>query len=318
MQFPNEILKQCWFLAGPTASGKTATGIALAHLNDAEIVSMDSMAIFREMDIGTAKPTLEEQSQAVHHMIDVADPHEDFSTADYLSQSLQVCEDILGRGKIPLFVGGTGLYLRSVLRGVFDGPPADWEFRKQLESEAASQSPTWLHERLLAQDPQRASELHPNDTRRIVRALEIIKLTGKPASQQAQQQVLQPEKRPAAVMWISSPREWLYDRINRRVDWMIEQGLIEETERLLNRQPPIGRTARQALGYRETIDFLEGRIENKEALIDQIQTNTRQFAKRQGTWFRNLEECDELSITGDESPEELAKRISLLVRPNSP
>lgn len=309
MQFPNEILKQCWFLAGPTASGKTSTGIALAHLINAEIVSMDSMAIFREMDIGTAKPTAEEQSQAVHHLIDVADPHEDFSTADYLTQSLHVCEDILERGKVPLFVGGTGLYLRSVLRGVFDGPPADWEFRKQLESEAASQAPSWLHEQLLVQDPQRASELHPNDTRRIVRALEIIKLTGKPASQQAQQQVLPQEKRPANVLWISSPREWLYDRINGRVDSMIEQGLIEETQRLIDREPPIGRTARQALGYRETIDFLEGRIENKEELIEQIQTNTRQFAKRQVTWFRNLEECNEFSIRGDESAADLAQRI---------
>jgi len=310
MQFPTEILKQCWCLAGPTASGKTATSIALANLINAEIVSMDSMAIFRGMDIGTAKPTPEEQSRAVHHMIDVADPHEDFSTADYLNKSLEVCEDILGRGKVPLFVGGTGLYLRSVLRGVFDGPPADWELRRQLEEEAASQSPGWLHAQLRNQDPQRASELHPNDTRRIVRALEVIKLTGRPASQQAQQQVLPREERPAAVMWISSPREWLYDRINRRVDWMIEQGLIEETERLLNRQPPIGRTARQALGYRETIDFLEDRIETTEELTRQIQTNTRQFAKRQGTWFRNLEECTEVTIAGNETPGELAKRLA--------
>lgn len=311
MKFPTELLRQCWFLAGPTASGKTATGIALARRIGAEIVSLDSMAVYRGMDIGTAKPTPEEQEQVPHHLVDVVDPHEEFTTAEYLRRSLAACEQIVSRGKVPLFVGGTGLYLRSLLRGVFAGPPADWEFRERMSQQAAERGCIWLHGLLVQTDPITAARLHPHDERRVIRALEIIHITGRPASQQQGESALPADDRPQHVYWLSPPRDWLYDRINRRVEYMLERGLVEEVRRLLACPSGLGQTARQALGYKEVIDLLHGRIASLEILRYQLQTRTRQFAKRQLTWFRNLEECNAMEIRGDESPDALAERLTI-------
>ncbi|WP_417851662.1 tRNA (adenosine(37)-N6)-dimethylallyltransferase MiaA [Thalassoglobus sp.] len=291
MKFPFEILQQCWFLAGPTASGKTALGIELAKRIDGEIISLDSMAIYQQMDIGTAKPTPAEQSQVPHHLIDVIAAHEDFSTADYMEQSRVACEEILSRKKIPIFVGGTGLYLRAVLRGVFEGPEADWDYRRQLEERARHEEANWLYSQLQSVDSVTAERLHPNDARRLIRALEIHHVTGSPASELQDEGPLPKEEQPKHVYWLHPDRDWLYERINRRVELMIGQGLEEEVRSLLALDPPIGRTARQGLGYREMIDFVEGRIATIEDAIELIQTRTRQFAKRQHTWFRNLEEC---------------------------
>lgn len=311
MQFPTDILSRCWFLAGPTACGKTAVGLKLAEQLSAEIVSLDSMAIYRGMDIGTAKPDRREQARVPHHMLDVVAPQEEFSVADYATAAQVVCRNILKRGRIPLFVGGTGLYLRAVLRGVFEGPSADWELRKNLERLETEHGAGTLHRRLEEVDPVTATRLHPHDLRRIIRALEVRELTGKPLSAQQQQGPLPVEHRPANVFWLSPPRDWLYERINERVRRMIDAGLVDEVRRLLELSPPLTGTARQALGYKEIIDHLEGRA-SLAAAVETLQTRTRQFAKRQHTWFRNLEECRAVEISGAESAGELATRVAQL------
>ncbi|WP_437230284.1 tRNA (adenosine(37)-N6)-dimethylallyltransferase MiaA [Planctomicrobium sp. SH661] len=309
MKFPPELLQRCWFLAGPTAVGKSALSLLLAERLGGEIVSMDSMAIYRHMDIGTAKPAPAELALIPHHLIDIVEPHQEYSTAEFLNASIQACEQIVQRGHVPIFVGGTGLYLRSLLRGVFEGPSADWGFREELLASAAKESPDWLHRRLQQVDPVTAARLHPNDERRLVRALEIHALTGAPPSELHQERPLPLEERPQHVYWLHPPRDWLYERINRRVSAMMDRGLEEEVQQLMVLEHPPGKTARQALGYREVIDFQSGLISSREEMIDLIQTRTRQFAKRQHTWFRNLEECREVTIQGTESPEELLKKL---------
>ncbi len=314
MHLTPEILRRCWFLAGPTAAGKTAVGIELAKRIDAEIVCLDSMTLYRGMDIGTAKATAAEQAEVPHHLLDVIDPHEEFSVAEYLLVAKTVCEEILARDRTPLFVGGTGLYLRSILRGVFQGPPADWDLRRRLELEVQEHGEAKLHDRLRQIDPPTANRLHPRDVRRVIRAIEVFELTGQPLSEQQQQGPLPLDQRPRHVFWLSPPREWLYQRIDRRVEAMFDDGLLAEVRQLQRRIPPLGRTARQALGYKEVLDWLEITSETgvqhpPAKVIAEIQTRTRQFAKRQGTWFRNLEECQAVEIDGIESPVDLAQKI---------
>ena len=309
MKFPVEILQKCWFLAGPTAVGKTALGIELARRIDAEIISLDSMAIYREMDIGTAKPTADELSQVPHHLIDVVTPDQDFSTAEYLHLAIATCRDIIARSKVPLFVGGTGLYLRGVLRGVFEGPPADWGFRREQESFAKAHGLASLHEQLRQVDPVSAARIHPHDQRRVIRALEIYHLTGEPASKVQDETPLPQELRPNTVFWLAPDRDWLYTRIDQRVLRMIELGLVEEVDRLLKRTPAISRTARQALGYREIIDWRNGIFPSLSAAVTQIQTGSRQFAKRQHTWFRNLEECRPVDVRPNDSKQQIIQQM---------
>ncbi|MBL4885556.1 MAG: tRNA (adenosine(37)-N6)-dimethylallyltransferase MiaA [Planctomycetaceae bacterium] len=307
MSIAPELLHQCWFLAGPTACGKTATAIELAKSIDAEILSLDSMAIYRDMDIGTAKPTAQEQSQIPHHLINLINPEEEYSLSQYMDRAAEVVQDILARNKTPLFAGGTGLYLRSILRGVFEGPPADWDFRNRAEQQEL-ETPGYLHAELLKCDPPSAKRLHPNDQRRVIRALEVFHQTGKQFSAQQQQPELPPEYRPAKVFWLHPNRPWLYARINRRVDLMLEQGLIEEVTELLQRDPPPGRTAVQGLGYKEIIEHLRDGVPLEQTIVT-LKTRTRQFAKRQHTWFRNLSECQEIMVDGTETATALAKRI---------
>ncbi|MFK7818941.1 MAG: tRNA (adenosine(37)-N6)-dimethylallyltransferase MiaA [Planctomycetaceae bacterium] len=308
MQIQPDILKQCWFLAGPTACGKTTTSLRLAERLDAEILALDSMSLYRGMDIGTAKATVGERQRVRHHLIDLIHPNEDFSVADYVEAANAACLEIIDRGKAPLFVGGTGLYLRAILRGVFEGPAADWDFRNSLADRAEQHGPNWLHEQVASVDPKAASQLHPNDHRRLIRALEVLHVTGSPMSEQHQQVPLPDSLRPQNVFWLSPPRDWLYERINRRVDMMIEDGLVDEVKSLLSSDHPPARTARQALGYAEVIGFLEGSGTLAEA-IETIKTRTRQFAKRQHTWFRNLVECKAIELRGDESPEDVVSML---------
>jgi tRNA dimethylallyltransferase len=313
MQLDPSLLRQCWFLAGPTACGKTAVGIELAERLNAEVLSLDSMAVYRGMNIGTAKPTPEERTRVPHHLVDLIDPHEEYSTARYLQDADIACRAILERGRIPLFVGGTGLYLRAVLRGLFEAAPKDPEFRRQLERDAAETSPEHVLERLRQVDPKSAERLHPNDLRRVIRALEVHHTTGRRASELQVQQPLPLDRRPRNVYWLHPPRDWLYERIERRVDRMIAAGLVDEVRNLLADPLGLGHTARQALGYREIIDCLERNGELEEA-IAQIKLKTRQFAKRQHTWFRNLQECHAVEIAGTESAAEIAERILAAAR----
>ena len=308
MPVPTEQLKKCWFLTGPTASGKTATALRLASQLNAEILSLDSMAIYRHMDIGTAKASREERAQIPHHLLDLIDPHETFSVTDYIQHAEAAITDILSRNKVPLFVGGTGLYLRSLIRGVFHGPDADWEFRKAQDAFLVEHGSLALHDELRKVDAVTADRLHPNDTRRVIRALEVRKLTGQPLSEQQNHHPVPAEDRPAAIVWLESDVDWLVQRIHQRVDLMMQQGLLQETEALLKQDPAPGRTARQALGYREILQHLEDG-EPLDACVQQIKIGTRQFAKRQRTWFRNLEECTSVKRQADESPEQLADRL---------
>lgn len=309
MQFPSDLLQRCWFLAGPTACGKSALALELAERLGAEILSMDSMAIYRSMTIGTAKPSMEDQARVPHHLIDLVDPHEEFSVADYVQHACSVAEDVLRRNRVPLFVGGTGLYLRSVLRGVFDGPPADTALRRELERQSQQHGPEALHAALREVDPESADRLHPNDVRRVIRALEVNRLTGQPLSALHSQDPLPEADRPRHVYWLSPPRAWLRERIDRRVDQMLAAGLRAEVRGLHDRPQGLSHTARQALGYKELFDHFEGLVSMDEA-VQQIKTRTRQFAKRQHTWFRNLSECNEFRMEGSENPRELADRLA--------
>ena len=308
MNFQPDILKQCWFLAGPTAVGKSKVSLELAQRLNAEVISMDSMAIYRRMDVGTAKPSAAEQAVVRHHLIDVIDPDQEYSVADYVHHARSAAEDILARQKVPLFVGGTGLYLRSILRGVFQGPEADWDLRRDLERVISERGVNFLHDELRSIDPVTAERLHPNDTRRVIRAMEVFRATGQPLSTLHGEQALPAKERPDKVFWLEPQRDWLHQRVNQRVDQMMSDGLLEETRQLLQQEPPPGRTARQAIGYRELIEHLERNLPLVEA-IEQIKTVTRQFAKRQHTWFRNLEECRALSVCPHDSATVIVEKL---------
>jgi tRNA dimethylallyltransferase len=303
----------CWYLSGPTAGGKTSAGLELARRIGAEIISLDSMALYRDMDIGTAKPTAEEREAVPHHLVDVLDPHEEYSLAQYLEAAGEAVRSIRQRGRAVLFVGGTPLYLKGLLRGVFEGPAADWALRRQLEEEAKRQEPGFLHRRLAEIDPASAAWLHPNDTRRLIRAIEVYEKTGRPISELQQQFKTARTAEEARVFVLDWPREQLYARINRRVDAMFDAGLVDETRRLLARPLPLSKTARQALGYREVIEHLQGQRDLAET-IELVKTHTRQFAKRQGTWFRSLSECRFIPVTEGVTAVEIAERIVELGR----
>ncbi len=295
-------------MTGPTAVGKTAVGVALAHRLDAEIVAMDSMTIYRGMDIGTAKPTLAERGGIPHHLIDVVAPWESASVADYRNWALEVVGAIEGRGKRALFVGGTALYLKTLLRGLFDGPGTDPELRLRLDQEAEAHGEAALHARLAGLDPVAAARLHPNDRRRVIRALEVIELTGQPLSA-LQVEHQWPAPTGVQVYALELPRATLYDRINRRVLGFFDSGLVEEVRALQAGPRPMSPGAAQGIGYREVIDMLAGRAD-LAATIEAVQTRSRQFAKRQATWFRGLEEVQPFPVMPDEDPEAVADRLA--------
>jgi tRNA dimethylallyltransferase len=299
----------CWFLTGATASGKTAVGIALATALNAEIISLDSMAIYRGMDVGTAKPSPEERAAVPHHLIDIVEPSEDFSVAQYLDAAHVKVAEVRARGREVLFVGGTPLYLKALLRGLFEGPPANWELRQQIEREVEEVGSAALHAHLEQIDPLAASAIHPNDTRRLIRALEVYRATGQPISHQ---QLEFDEGRPAherRVFVLRRPREEQHRRINARVEEMLARGLVDEVRRLTSGGRTLGRTASQAVGYREVMDYLAD-VYDEATMTARIMTRTRQFAKRQGVWFRSLSECRWVDVAEDADAESIAERIA--------
>ena len=299
----------CWFLSGPTAGGKTAVGLELARRIGAEIVSLDSMALYRRLDIGTAKPTADERRTVPHHLIDRIEPNEEFSLARYVAAAETAAIDIRGRGRRVLFVGGTPLYLKALLRGIFDGPTADWELRRALESSIEIHGKEWIYQRVQAVDPVAASRLHPNDTRRLIRAYEVYQLTGEPISRlQGQFDRAQPPDE-CHVYVLDWPREELYARINERVEAMFAAGLVAEVKQLLAQGCHFSRSARQALGYREVLAHLAAKRDLNDTLA-LVQTHTRNFAKRQMTWFRSLSECRWIEVSGPVDPAEVARRIA--------
>lgn len=299
---------ECVYLTGPTASGKTAVGIELARLLGAEIIAMDSMTLYRGLDIGTAKPTADEREAVPHHLLDILEPHEEFSQAGYAAAARGAVDDILNRGKIPLFVGGTPLYLKTLLRGMFEGPAADWPFRREMLERTKHEPLDWLQRQVAEIDPVAAAKLHANDSRRLIRALEVFRLTGKPISEH-QRHFNQPRTDVVGRVFVLDwPREQLIERIDKRVDAMIVAGLIDEVRHLADAPQAPGRTARQALGYREVLEMLDGKLTESQT-IEAIKIHTRQFAKRQLTWFRGLEECRWISAFGEPKPVRIAQRI---------
>jgi tRNA dimethylallyltransferase len=283
-------------------------GLELARRIDAEIVSLDSMAVYRGLEIGTAKPTPAQRQAAAHHLIDLLDPEEDFSLAEFLAAAGQTVGEITGRGRRALFVGGTPLYLKALLRGIFKGPPADWELRRRLQALADERGQEWLHAQLAAVDPVAAGRLHPNDERRLIRALEVFEKTGQPISVWQRQFNHARPAEACKVFVLDWPRDVLCARIEARVEEMFAAGLIAEVETVLAAGKTFGRTARQALGYREVLEHLDGR-RNLAETIELVKTRTRQFAKRQLTWFRSLSECRWIPLDESLSPADVAERI---------
>ena len=297
-------------VAGPTASGKTALGIELALQYKGEIVSADSMQVYRGMDIGTAKATAAERARVPHHMLDVAEPWEDYSVARYVRQAEECCRDIISRGKLPVIVGGTGLYIDSLISGRdFAAADSDLGLRERLGREYDQLGGEELLRRLAAIDPERAAKLPPSDRRRIIRALEIYELTGMTITEHDEYtRSLPPRFQAAAVHLGFRDRSRLYERIDRRVDLMVEQGLFREVEELLDRGLSPSCTAMQAIGYKETAQALLGELSPREA-VELIKLRSRRYAKRQLTWFRRNTQA--LDILWEGKPDfEYARALS--------
>jgi tRNA dimethylallyltransferase len=286
-------------LIGPTAVGKTKLSIELAKHFNGEIISGDSMQVYKGMDIGTAKITLEEMEGIPHHLIDIKEPDEGFSTAEFQELVRSKIKEISSRGRIPMIVGGTGLYIQSVIYDYhFTDAPSDPAFRSMLETEADAHGPDYLHERLKSEDPESAKRIHPNNVRRVIRALEIIHCTGKTASE------LQENQSPellydTAIIGLTMERELLYKRINLRVDLMLEHGLLEEVKYFYEQGLKDCQSI-QAIGYKELYDYFDGKI-SFEAAVDNLKQNSRRYAKRQLTWFRNKMNVEwfDMSVSND-------------------
>ena len=274
-------------VSGPTASGKTALAVELALAHNGEVVSADSMQIYRRMDIGTAKPTRAEMRGVPHHMLDVADPEEDFSVARYVELAARRVDDILARGKLPIVAGGTGLYIDSLLSGrTFARFDPDSPLRRELEEELVRRGGAALLEELARVDPDTAARLHPNDGKRIVRALEVYRSTGTTlTAHNAMTRSLPPRYDALTLTLAFQRREDMWDRIDRRVDRMMADGLAEEVRALLDSGVPDRCTAMQAIGYKEMAAALRGDGDTARA-AEEIKLRSRQYAKRQLTWFR--------------------------------
>ena len=279
-------MKNLICIAGPTASGKTALSIALAKELDGEVVSCDSMQVYKGMDIGTAKPTAEEMENIPHHMLSVAEPWEDFSVGKYCDMATPIVDDILARGKTCIIAGGTGLYMDALIKGNDFAPVPSTGRREELENLAAEQGIEAVIEQLRAVDPESADRLHPSDQKRIIRALEVYLETGETITEHNRKtQLIPPRYKPVWFGLEDAERSALYARIDRRVNVMLEQGLIKEIQGLLDAGIPEKCTAMQAIGYKEFVDALQGRssMETATALVQQ---SSRKYAKRQLTWFR--------------------------------
>ena len=288
---------------GPTATGKTDLAIHLARRFGGEIISADSMQIYRGLDIGTAKATVQEQQAAPHHLIDICDPQQRFSVADYLTLAREKITEIAGRGAVPIIAGGTGLYISSLIEGIrFLDEPADDGLRARLAQQARELGGEEMYRRLEALDPQAAAAIHPHNEKRVLRALELYEKTGRTITSQREQSRAQEAPYNPLLLGLNfESREQLYQRIGLRIDRMVGQGVLEEARRVYeNRDGWI--TAAQAIGYKEFFPYFEGTA-TLEACVDKLKQATRNYAKRQLTWFRRMERvnwCDALCPDADE------------------
>ena len=273
-------------LVGPTAVGKTSVSIPLAQQLDAEIISADSRQIYEYMAIGTAKPTPEEMQDVPHHLVDTLDPEEKYTAWQFASDAARIIDEIYSRGRQPLVVGGAGLYIKALTQGLFDKKSSDKQIRRELQQQAETGGIQGLYEEFRRVDPAYAAEVHINDEKKIIRALEIYRVTGEPPSKHFAQAEHAGLEHPCRILGLKMDRQRLYDRINRRVELMIEQGLTEEVKGLLAKGYTGDENALQTVGYQEIFAYLAGELSLEDA-VNQIQTNTRHYAKRQLTWFRN-------------------------------
>ena len=277
--------KKVIVICGPTASGKTALSIQLAKKIDGEIVSCDSMQIYKEMNIGTAKPTLEEMQGIKHYMIDTISPEQRYSVADYKKDAKKAIREIIEKGKVPIVVGGTGLYVDSLIYEIeYPNIEFDEKYRQQLEKQAGENGLEDLYKEAEKIDPEAMKKISENDKKRIIRVLEIYHAKGYNKTEQERKSREKEPEFDYLVYGLNMPREKLYERINLRVDLMIEQGLIEEVENIYNKYKKFP-TAMQGLGYKEVVEYLNGDL-TKEEMIEKIKQETRRYAKRQMTWFK--------------------------------
>ena len=303
-------------ITGATASGKSAIGTALAQRLGGEILSLDSIAVYQEMNIGTAKPSPDQQSQVPHHLIDLVSPDQSFSVVSYLQAAHAAVAEIWGRGHVPIFVGGTPMFLKAILRGFDSGPPADIAFRESVEKDLEKFGAESLRTRLQQVDPLAAHRIDANDTRRMIRALEVAFATGKPLSHR---QLQFDQSRPADkcnVFQIAWPRAELHRRINKRVDEMWDVGLVDEVIGLVKKYKTLSKTASQAVGYRELIELIGSpqTLEDSEKLgktKELIATHTRQMAKRQETWFRSFTEVRPVTVHAPLDASKIAAEIEV-------
>ena len=297
------------YITGATASGKSALAMRLANTLGGEIISVDSMQVYCGLNIGTAKPSAQEQNEIQHHLIDVAQLSEAFDAAQFVSLAQQALKLIWKRGRVPIFCGGTGLYFRALIEGLGESPPGD----ESLRDELAQMPIESLVAELRIKDPEAAKQVDLKNPRRVLRAIEVIRLTGRPYSEQriGWNNV---DKAPQNLFCISREVDVLNQRIHKRVDEMFNQGLVEETQTLIKKGLRNNRNACQALGYRQVLDLLDGKLD-LENVVHQVKTKTRQFAKRQRSWFRNQMKCKFLEWSDEENlnsfSEQLLAKINL-------
>lgn len=296
--------KRILILTGPTCVGKTGISLLIAEYLDTEIISADSMQIYRGMDIGTAKPSNDERRRVKHHIIDIVEPSERYSAGRFIDDVTPIIKSLHSKGKIPLVVGGTGLYIRAMTRGIFEAPSADAGLRAYLK-ELEESSPGILYERLQELDPEKASMLKPGDLRRIIRALEVILKTGSPMSV-LERESTKPLPYDFIKIGLTRQRRELYRMIEERVDEMFEQGLVEEVRKLLDKNP--SETPLQAIGYKEVVGYLRGEqsIEETKHLIKKA---TKRYAKRQFTWFRKEPDIQWVDITGMRDERDIFEKV---------
>ena len=300
-------------IAGPTASGKTALAVELAKELNGEVVSCDSMQVYKRMDIGTAKPTIDEMQGIPHHMLDVAEPDEDFSVSRYCAMAAPIVEDIVSRGKTAVIAGGTGLYMDSLIQGNDFAPFPSTGVREKLEREAQENGIQVLYDRLSEIDPEAAGRLHLSDKKRILRALEVYLETGETITEHNRKtQLLPPRFSPVWLGLDFENRSALYERIDARVGIMLEQGLIAEIQKLLSDGIPERCTAMQAIGYKEFVAALNGECTVEEA-ADQVRQSSRRYAKRQLTWFRRNKKIHWLIRNPGQTGEEILTRARQLL-----
>ena len=299
-------------ILGVTASGKGRLAFDIAGRIDAEIISIDSMKVYRRMDIGTAKPSASRRNQIKYHLLDVVEPCEAFSVDRFLDLADESIKKISADGKKVIAVGGTAMYIKALLFGLFDGPGGDDNIRKKLKRQIARHGTADLHIKLTAVDPVAAERIHPNDARRIIRALEVYQLTGKPISSFQQQFGAAKATGDWTIIGLRRPKDIESGRINSRVKRMVEQGFVEEVKELLAEDEPLSKQARGAIGYAEIIEHLEGRISLEKA-VENIKVNTRRLAKSQRTWFKTFKDVNWLDIDDGNEPEDILQKAMAII-----